>query len=268
MAYLAYPRIDPIALRLGPLAVRWYGLAYVVGIVVAGVLLYRDSRRRNLGLSADDATELMLFFALGLFAGARLGYALFYDPAGFISEPWRVFAVWTGGMSFHGGLIGAIVGGALWARFRKQPFYPFADLIAAAAPIGLGLGRLANFINGELWGRPTSLPWGMIFPAAGPAPRHPSQLYEALLEGVVLFVIMRVLLSRRVPEGVAFWSFVALYGVIRFSVELTRQPDPQLGFLVAGLTMGQLLSLPMALVGAYMVWRRWRPIRPDGVSLG
>jgi phosphatidylglycerol:prolipoprotein diacylglycerol transferase len=256
MGYLAYPRIDPVAFAIGPLAVRWYGLAYVVGIVLAGVLLYRDARKRGLDLSTDDATELMLFFAIGLFVGARLGYALFYDAKGFIAEPLRVFAVWTGGMSFHGGLLGAIAGGAVWARFRKRPFYPFADLIAAAAPIGLGLGRLSNFINGELWGRPSSLPWAMIFPAAGPTPRHPSQLYEALLEGLVLFVVMRVLISRDAPDGVPFWSFVTLYGVMRFTIELTRQPDPQLGFLVAGLTMGQLLSLPMALGGAYMIWRR------------
>lgn len=258
MAYLAYPRIDPIAFSVGPLAVRWYGLAYVVGIVSAGVFLYRDARRRNLDLSTDDATELMLFFAIGLFVGARLGYALFYDAKSFIAEPWRIFAVWTGGMSFHGGFIGAIAGGGAWAFHRKRLFYPFADLIAAVAPIGLGLGRLANFINGELWGRPSSLPWAMIFPAAGTTPRHPSQLYEAVLEGLVLFVVMRVLVSRRLPDGVAFWSFVTLYGVIRFAIELTRQPDPQLGFLLAGLTMGQLLSLPMALGGAYMVWRRLR----------
>lgn len=263
MAYLAYPRIDPIAFAVGPFTVRWYGLAYVVGILLAGVLLYRDARKRGLDLSADDATELMLFFAVGLFAGARLGYALFYDAQGFIAQPWRIFAVWTGGMSFHGGLIGAIAGGGAWARFRKRPFYPFADLIAAAAPIGLGLGRLSNFVNGELWGRPSSLPWAMIFPAAGPAPRHPSQLYEALLEGLVLLVVMRVLVSRRLPDGVAFWSFVTLYGVMRFAVELTREPDPQLGLLVAGLTMGQLLSVPMALAGAYMARRRWRAGRAE-----
>lgn len=258
MGFLAYPRIDPVLIHIGPVGVRWYGLAYLAGLALGLFLLIRDARRRGLSLSGDDAAECILWLALGLLVGARVGYALIYDLSHFLARPQDIIAIWMGGMSFHGGLVGAIVGGALWARYRKIAFYPYADILTAAAPIGLGLGRLANFINDELWGRVSTLPWAMVFPEAGRLPRHPSQLYEALLEGLLLFVVLRILLARRLPDGVVFWSFIGLYGLMRFGVEFTRQPDPQLGLLLGGLSMGQLLSAPMAVAGAVMAWRRMR----------
>lgn len=254
-ALLAYPAIDPVIFRIGPLAIRWYGIAYLVGFLAAFLFLKRDARRRGWPYSPDDMVEGILWFAVGLIVGARVGYMAVYDLGNLLAHPQDVVAIWQGGMSFHGGLIGGVAAGVLWAWRRGKPFYPGADAVAAAAPIGLMLGRLANFMNGELWGRPSTLPWAMVFPGAGPQPRHPSQIYEALLEGVVLFVVMRVLMARRLPPGVVLWCFVALYGVSRFAVEFTRQPDPQLGLLLAGLSMGQLLSLPMVVVGAWMVWR-------------
>lgn len=268
---LAFPDIDPVLVRIGPFAVRWYGLAYLAGLAGAVLLLRRDARRRGIALTTDEALEAVLWLAIGLFVGARLGYVLIYDPGYFLAHPAQIPAVWTGGMSFHGGLVGALAGGGLWAWRRARPFYPLADILVTAAPIGLGLGRLANFVNGELWGRPSALPWAMVFPAADALPRHPSQLYEALLEGLLLFVIVRWILARRMPDGVAFWAFVALYGTFRFAVEFTRQPDPQIGLIAGVVSMGQLLSLPMAAGGGYLALRRLRtgdrpgdaPVPPD-----
>jgi phosphatidylglycerol---prolipoprotein diacylglyceryl transferase len=262
MAFLPYPVIDPILVHLGPVAIRWYGLAYLAGLLLGLMLLRRDSGRRGLDISSDDAMELILWLALGLLVGARVGYAVVYDLPHFVARPQDIIAVWAGGMSFHGGLLGALAGGGLWTVKRGRPFYPLADIITAAAPIGLFLGRLANFVNDELWGRASSLPWAMVFPAAGAAPRHPSQLYEAALEGVVLFVVLRLLLRARVPDGVVMWSFIGLYGLMRFAVEFTRQPDPQLGLPLAGLSMGQLLSLPMAALGLIMVVQRFKHRAP------
>lgn len=256
LAVLPYPRIDPVLVQLGPFAVRWYGLAYLAGLAAALLLLRSDARLRGIELSADESLEAVLWPAVGLFIGARLGYALFYDPRFFLSHPADILAVWRGGMSFHGGLLGAIAGGWLWTRRRKRPFFPLADIAVAAAPIGLGLGRLANFVNGELWGRPSVLPWAMVFPGAGPAPRHPSQLYEALLEGLLLLVVLRLLLARRLPGGSVFWAFVALYGLVRFLVEFTREPDPQIGLIGGIVSMGQVLSAPMFLLGSWMFFRR------------
>lgn len=259
---LAFPDIDPVMVRVGPVAIRWYGLAYLVGLAAALLLLRRDARRRGIQLTGEDALEAIVWLAAGLFVGARLGYVLAYDPGYFLSHPAAIPAVWTGGMSFHGGLVGALAGGGLWALRRRKAFYPLADILVAAAPIGLGLGRLANFVNGELWGRPSTLPWAMVFPGAGPAPRHPSQLYEAFLEGLLLFALMRVVLSLGKPEGVPFWTFIASYGALRFLVEFTRQPDPQIGLVAGILSMGQLLSVPTIVLGAWLALRRARPARP------
>jgi phosphatidylglycerol---prolipoprotein diacylglyceryl transferase len=254
MAFLAYPRIDPVLMHVGPVAIRWYGLAYLFGLLLGLALLRRDARKRDVPITSDDAVELVLWLALGLLVGARLGYAAAYDLKHFLARPQDIIAIWTGGMSFHGGLLGAIAGGWVWTRRRERPFYPLADIVTAAAPIGLFLGRLANFVNDELWGRPSTLPWAMVFPNGGPLTRHPSQLYEALLEGVVLFVVLRLLLRARASDGVVFWSFIGLYGLFRFAVEFTRQPDPQLGYLLGHLSMGQLLSMPMVVGGSVMLW--------------
>ncbi len=256
IASIPYPNIDPVFLSIGPIEVRWYGIAYVLGFVAAGYLLRSLVRRWNVDLSDEDVIDVVLVAVIGLLIGARLGYVLFYGNGSYWEDPLSVFRVWDGGMSFHGGLIGILVAGA-WVARRKgvSPLTVF-DLGAVGAPIGLFLGRVANFVNGELWGRETDVPWAMVFPNAPTAyPRHPSQLYEALLEGLVLFLVLFVLSRRRRPTGVVLGVFLTLYGAFRFFVEFFREPDIQLGFLVGGTTMGQLLSIPMFLVGLWLLYR-------------
>lgn len=257
MAAWTYPRIDPIALRLGPLAIRWYGLAYLAGFLFAWWVLRRLNKRWKLGLSPDDEALAMLTVVLGLIVGARLGYVLVYGAGSYWQAPLKILAVWDGGMSFHGGLVGLLLAGVFLSRRLKVPFLRLADWGAVAAPLGLALGRLGNFVNGELWGRETNVPWAMVFPDAGTLPRHPSQLYEAFLEGVVLLTVM-LLLSRkkRAPGELLAW-FLVLYGCMRIFVELFRQPDVQIGvagFLAGHTTMGQLLSIPMLVAGAGLLW--------------
>lgn len=248
-----YQRLDPIAFQLGPLAVRWYGLAYMTGFLLAMLLIFVTVRRWKIKISLDAGLTIFLCAMLGVIIGGRLGYVLFYGEGYFLAHPLEIFATQNGGMSFHGGLIGALLGGVIAARFTKIPFLTLADLGCIAAPMGLFFGRCANFVNGELWGAPTDASWGVVFGgAAGMMPRHPSQLYEALLEGVVLFVILFVL-SRRFPpfsRGTFFGIFLIMYGVFRILVEFVREPDAHLGYLWGGwLTMGQLLSVPLVLVG-------------------
>ena len=255
---MTYPHIDPVFFRLGPLQFRWYGLMYILGFLAAYLVMYRGARRKNVPLTKDDVADLVFAAALGVIVGGRLGYVLFYNLAEYLEHPLKVFAVWEGGMSFHGGLAGALAGGFWFARKKQIPFLALADIGFLSAPIGLCLGRIGNFINGELYGRVTGLPWGMVFPdpRAGNLPRHPSQLYEAILEGPILFCILWVLGRKKRPDGVVFWAFIACYGAFRFFVEFFREPDTQLGFIVDSFTMGQLLSFPMALVGAIMIWLR------------
>lgn len=255
---LVYPRIDPVAVRVGGLAIRWYGLAYVAGFIAAGLLLRALNRRWRVGLSDDAQLDIVLGAVAGVIVGGRLGYVLFYDLGAYLKAPLTVFAVWDGGMSFHGGLAGILLAGILLARHEKVPFLRLADMGAVGAPIGFGLGRLANFVNGELWGRTTTMPWGMVFPGAGPLPRHPSQLYEALLEGVVLFCVMFALSRRKRPDGFMLGMMLALYGVFRILVEFVREPDVQLGLVAGPFSMGQLLSVPMVLVGVVLVVRAMR----------
>jgi len=256
---LTYPDIDPIIFRIGPLAVRWYGMMYLLGFVAAWFIIRRLVRQRSLALNAEGLSDLLFYGILGVILGGRLGYVLFYNPTFYLRHPLSAFAVWEGGMSFHGGLIGVVVAAVLFCRRRRLPILLTGDILVTAASVGLGLGRIGNFINGELWGRVTDLPWGMVFPGAGPDPRHPSQLYEAVLEGAVLFTVLWILHRRRVTAGVPFFTFFLLYGSFRFFVEFFRQPDAHLGFLWGGATMGQLLSLPMILAGlgglAYCVKR-------------
>ncbi len=258
---ITFPQIDPILFQIGPLAIRWYGLMYLLGFGAAYMLIRHLATLRNLALTKDGVSDLLFYGVLGVVLGGRLGYVLFYNPSQYFSRPLEIFAVWQGGMSFHGGLLGVVVASVIFCWRRKLPILLTGDIVVTSATIGLGLGRVGNFINGELWGRVTEQPWGIIFPGGGPLPRHPSQLYEAALEGLVLFIILYFLHRRKVTEGVPFFCFFIGYGLFRFLVEFVRQPDAHLGFLWGGATMGQLLSLPMivfGLTGCFYLYRRRR----------
>jgi len=254
---MVMPQIDPVFLRLGPLEFRWYGLMYIIGFIAAYFVVLAGVKREQIGLTKDDVADLIFTVALGVILGGRSGYILFYNLSYYLDHPLRVFAVWEGGMSFHGGMAGTILAGLYFVRKKKVPFFRMADIVTPTGPIGLGLGRIGNFINGELYGRVTDVPWGMVFPTGGDLPRHPSQLYEALLEGPVTLLIVWMLGRRARPEGVIFWSFIALYGLFRFFVEFFREPDQQIGYLFGFFSMGQLLSLPMLLLGLVMIWRSY-----------
>lgn len=259
------PAFDPVAFSLGPLVVRWYALAYIGGILFGWWYIRFLDRKGWKLLTREHADDLVFHVVLGIILGGRLGYVLFYNLAYFMEHPSHVFRVWEGGMSFHGGMIGFILAVLLYCRRRGLPFFGVMDVLAAAAPVGICLGRLANFVNGELFGRPTEVPWAMVFPAGGPLPRHPSQLYEAALEGLLLFLVLMFVYHR--PWGRRFGLcsglFLLGYALGRTFVEFFREPDAQLGFLLGGLTMGQLLSLPMALLGLWLIIRsRRQPLPP------
>ncbi len=256
---LTYPQIDPVIFEIGPLAVRWYGMMYLLGFTAAYFIIRHLARYRDLKLAREGVSDLLFYCVLGLIAGARIGYVFFYNPSYYLRHPLEILAVWQGGMSFHGGLIGVIIATLIFCTRRKLSILLTGDILVAAAPVGLALGRLGNFINAELWGRVTDVPWGMVFPGGGPLPRHPSQLYEAFLQGPVLFLILCWLHRRRAPWGAPLLAFLLSYGVFRFIVEFVREPDAHIGFLWGGATMGQLLSLPMilaGLTGLLLVWRR------------
>ncbi len=249
---LKYPVMNPIAFSIGPVAVHWYGLMYLLGFAIAWSLAVCRGKKTGQWTS-NQVSDLIFYSALGVIVGGRLGYMLFYDFSGFWHNPLNLFKVWDGGMSFHGGLIGVCTAVYFYSRALKRTFWSVMDFGAPLVPIGLGLGRIGNFINGELWGRVSQVPWAMVFPNAGPLPRHPSQLYEFFLEGVVLFLILWIYSSKPRPTMAVSALFLLCYGVFRFFVEFFRQPDPQLGFIVFGwLTMGQLLSVPMIVAG--LVW--------------
>ena len=261
---MPFPDIDPILFQIGPLAIRWYALAYIAGLILGWRYIVALIREKALWYKEPPATrlqidDLLLWATLGVIVGGRLGYVLFYQPAHYLTHPLEIAAVWQGGMSFHGGILGVAAAIVLFARRQNINMFALGDLVAAAAPIGLFFGRIANFINGELWGRPTDVPWGVIFPYrdAGPYPRHPSQLYEAGLEGLILFVALRYLthktdaLSR---PGTISGAFLAGYGLSRFFVEFFREPDSFLGYFGGVFTMGMMLSLPMIAAGAGLIW--------------
>lgn len=259
---MTFPSIDPVLFSLGPLQVRWYGLMYVLGFAASYFLVrkqIRDNGDTKLGREFENLNFVLI---LAVIVGGRLGYVLFYNFSYYSRHPLEVLATWQGGMSFHGACIALIVAGWAFCRLRGLNFWKTADTYAVTIPIGLGLGRIGNFINGELFGRTTDLPWGMIFPGGGPHPRHPSQLYEALLEGLVLFIILWSLKnktrppSRNWPHGTMMALFLGGYGCFRFVVEFVRQPDPQLGYVIGSLTMGQLLSSLMAAGGLLLWWLR------------
>ncbi|MBU6499928.1 MAG: prolipoprotein diacylglyceryl transferase [Rhodospirillales bacterium] len=269
---LLFPQFDPVIVHLGPFAIRWYALAYITGLVLGWRLVRRLVRQAPVVANELQVDDFLTWATLGVVLGGRLGYVLFYQPGRFFAHPLEIFAVWQGGMSFHGGMLGVAIAITWFCRREKIPILGFADRIAVAAPIGLGLGRVANFINGELWGRPAPswLPWAMIFPTGGPTPRHPSEIYEALLEGVLLFTVMYTLSRRdglRGRFGTLTGIFLIGYGCARITAEFFREPDPFLGFLFEGATMGQLLSLPLLVAGAGLIW--WAcparaPERPRG----
>ncbi len=258
IAALTFPNIDPIIFQIGPVAVRWYGLAYITGLLLGIWLLKRLVSKQPVFMKPEYADEFLTWATLGVILGGRLGYMLFYKFSFYLEHPANIIRIWEGGMSFHGGFLGVVVAGILFTRKRDIPALRFADTVACVAPIGLFFGRIANFINEELVGRITNVPWAMVFPHNGPYARHPSQLYEAALEGVVLFIVVNWLWRKeafRNRPGATTGVFIAGYALARMFVELFRQPDAHLGFLVFGATMGQLLSIPMILGGLYFVFR-------------
>lgn len=247
---LVYPHINPVAFHIGLLKVHWYGLMYLFSFVVGWLLLLYRVRKSEKSWTSEQIADLVFYMALGVILGGRLGYMLFYDLPNFIHQPWIIVKVWQGGMSFHGGLLGSIFMLWLWARRYQKYFIDVTDLVAPIVPIGLAAGRIGNFINAELIGRVTSMPWGIIYPRGIPMPRHPIGVYEFLMEGVLLFIILWWYSSKPRSRGAVSGMFALLYGSFRIFCELFRQPDPQLGFIAFGwLTMGQLLSFPLIIVG-------------------
>jgi phosphatidylglycerol:prolipoprotein diacylglycerol transferase len=264
---LVHPGFDPIALQVGPLAIRWYGLMYLVGFGLAYALgRLRVSRGLGNGVTREVLDDLLFFIVLGVVLGGRLGYVLFYKPVYYLSHPLEIFAVWQGGMAFHGGFLGVLL--AVWyvARKHRLRWLALTDFIAPLVPPALGAGRLGNFINGELWGRVTAVPWGMVFPPAGPDPRHPSQIYQLALEGIALFVLLWLFSARPRPTGAVSGLFLVGYGAFRFVAEFFREPDDFLGLLALNLSMGQWLSMPMILAGMGMV--AWAYRTPQRTATG
>jgi phosphatidylglycerol:prolipoprotein diacylglycerol transferase len=247
---LNYPVIDPVAISLGPVNVYWYGLMYLVGFVAGALLGQVRSKRQDLNWQPKQVWDLVFFIAIGVIVGGRLGYIVFYNLEYYLDRPIEWLFIWSGGMSFHGGLLGVLLSLWLFSRRNQKSFLEVGDFVAPLCPLGFGAGRVGNFINQELWGRVSEVPWAMVFPAVGPETRHPSQLYEALLEGIVLFVIVWLYSKRPRATGAISGIFLLSYGVLRFSVEFFREPDIHLGVVALGwVTMGQLLSIPMALLG-------------------
>lgn len=262
-----YQAIDPVAFSLGPVTVRWYGIAYLVGFALTFLVMARTARRWRIRIDEDALSVIMLCVVLGVILGGRLGYVLFYGDGYYLEHPAEILAFSKGGMSFHGGLIGALLAGLVAAKVTHIPYLTLADIGCIGAPLGLFFGRCANFVNGELWGAPTDAAWGVVFGgSAGMMPRHPSQLYEALLEGILLFCVLYAL-SRKVParpRGTFLGTFLALYGIFRFLIEFVREPDAHLGYLWGGwLTMGQVLSLPLVIAGICLLVFALREKKPQ-----
>lgn len=265
---LSYPRIDPTMVQFSlfgrELAIRWYGFFYVFSFILAYVFYRYLLRIKGAKVTREQYEGIIFSVMLGVILGGRLGYILFYNLPYYFRHPLEVLYIWEGGMSFHGGALGVIIAGYLYLKRQKLKFYPLADAAMPLVAVGLGLGRLGNFINAELWGKVTTVPWGMVFPDAGPLPRHPSQLYEAFLEGLVLFVVSLLLLKRKLRDGIVFWIFIGLYGVFRFIVEFVRVPDDlevyrEYGYLFGFMTIGQILSLLMAVAAVAGIWLIYRP---------
>jgi phosphatidylglycerol:prolipoprotein diacylglycerol transferase len=257
---IPFPNFDPVLIHLGPFAIRWYALAYIVGILIGW--LYARALIRNESywggrapMTVTDYDDFIVWITLGIILGGRIGYVAFYNPGYFARHPLEIIQLWNGGMSFHGGFFGCVLAVVLFAKSRGIPVLSLGDVTCAVGPVGLFLGRLANFVNGELWGRPTDVPWAMVFPTGGPIARHPSQLYEASLEGLALFGLLYLLIRLRALRrpGLLIGSFAIGYAIARSFCELFREPDVQLGFLWGGLTMGMVLSIPLFLFGVILV---------------
>jgi phosphatidylglycerol:prolipoprotein diacylglycerol transferase len=262
---IVFPDFEPVLVQVGPVEIRWYGLAYVAGILLGWLYARAIVRSQRLWggpapMTLLDIDDLVLWASLGVILGGRIGYVLFYNPAHFVSHPVEIIQPWKGGMSFHGGFAGVVVAVVLFARSRNIPMLSLGDVICAVYPVGHFLGRIANLVNGELWGRPTGVSWAMVFPAAGPLPRHPSQLYEAALEGLLLLIVLTLLIGNGALKrpGLVIGAFAAGYSLMRCFCELFREPDSQLGFLWGGVTMGMLLSLPLLFAGLSLIWNAFR----------
>jgi phosphatidylglycerol---prolipoprotein diacylglyceryl transferase len=259
---IAFPVFDPVAISIGPIAIRWYALAYIGGIVLGWIYARSLVKKERLWggpapITLVQLDDFILWVTIGIIVGGRTGYVLFYNPAYFVQHPAEILQLWNGGMSFHGGFLGCVAAVMVFARKNDISILSLGDITTAVAPIGILLGRIANFINSELWGRSadSSVPWAMVFPTGGPLPRHPSQLYEAGLEGILLFLVLAVMIRMGALKrpGLILGSFIAIYGLARITGEFFREPDPQLGFLWGGLTMGMLLSVPMIIAGAILI---------------
>jgi phosphatidylglycerol:prolipoprotein diacylglycerol transferase len=257
---MIYPTIDPVALSLGPIQIHWYGLMYLLGF--SGAWWLGRLRAERFGWTAVEVEDLLFYGAIGVIVGGRLGYSLFYDLPALIDNPLNLFKVWQGGMSFHGGLLGVVIAFGFFARATGKSYFSISDFIVPMVPVGLFFGRIGNFINGELWGKVSDVPWAMIFPNAGPLARHPSQLYEAMLEGVLLFLILWIYSAKPKPPGAVSGLFLLGYGFFRFVVEFVRVPDQQYGYLLLDLiTMGQILSLPMIVIGLFITVRAFQSVK-------
>jgi phosphatidylglycerol---prolipoprotein diacylglyceryl transferase len=264
---ITFPVFDPVAFSIGWFVIRWYALAYIGGIVLGWIYARSLVKKQRLWggpvpITLVQLDDFILWVTIGIIVGGRTGYVLFYNPAFFIQHPAEIFQLWNGGMSFHGGFLGCVAAVMLFARKNDISILSLGDITTAVGPIGLFLGRLANFINSELWGRTadSSVPWAMVFPNGGPLPRHPSQLYEAALEGILLFAVLAVMIRMGALKrpGLILGSFITIYALARITSEFFREPDPQLGFLWGGLTMGMLLSVPMIIAGAILIMMAWR----------
>ena len=256
MTGFEFPAISPVIFAIGPIAVRWYSMAYLIGIVAAWLLILRLIKKYDLPLTRQQVEDTVFFTTIGIVVGGRLGYVLFYGGEYYLQNPLKIFAIWQGGMSFHGGAIGAVMGILYTAYSRKVNFWLLTDMAALFAPIGIFLGRIANFINDELWGRVSTVPWAVKFPSGGYLPRHPSQLYEAITEGLLMFIILNLLWKKefvRTHYGIISSIFLIIYGISRICMEFFREPDAQIGFIVNNITMGQLLSLPFLILGLYIL---------------
>ena len=246
---LIHPNFDPIALHLGPFQIHWYGIMYLLGFTLAWFIALYRMKHLKLNWDRDQLADLIFYAAIGTILGGRIGYMLFYGLEDWLAHPLQVLKIWEGGMSFHGGLIGVVIALYLFSKRYHKSFLEVTDFTAPLVPLGLATGRLGNFINGELWGKPTDVAWGMIFPQIDNLPRHPSQIYELILEGIILFLIIFFYAQKRRTKGCNTALFLIFYGLFRFLIEFYREPDVQLGYLWDTLTMGQLLSLPMILIG-------------------
>lgn len=256
MIGMAYPEVSPIMFQIGPLAIRWYSMAYLIGILLGWWIISKRVKKYNINMSSADVEDLIFYYTLGVILGGRLGYVLFYGDGRFLSNPLEIFAIWNGGMSFHGGIFGVIAALYMFARKCKKSFLEITDIVSPLVPLGIFFGRIANFMNDELWGRVTDVAWAVRFPRGGFLPRHPSQIYEALTEGLCLFIILNFMWRIewcRKHTGFISASFLLGYALMRSLMEQFREPDSQIGFLFGGITMGQMLSFPLIVIGSYII---------------